>query len=58
MALYELGKAHFRLNSDDTFEYLGKIIKREFFNGFNKDLTSRAESIKLEEFVKISDELS
>ena len=40
MALYDLGKAHFRLNSNGTFEYLGKIIKREFFSGFNKDLTS------------------
>ena len=40
MALYDLGKAHFRLNSNGTFEYLGKIIKREFFSEFNKDLSS------------------
>lgn len=36
MALYELGKAHFAINSDGTFRYLGRLIKKDWY-GINSE---------------------
>lgn len=39
MALYELGKAHFAINSDGTFRYLGRLIKKDWYNISSKQWT-------------------